>query len=832
MKTTDFQLWMVMNMMNLSLDGQWTLTVLDDREQVVLGPTAAKVPGTVYSSLLDAGLISDPFWRDNELAALKLMEHHFEYQREFTVEAGLLACDGVLLRCDGLDTLAEIRLNGRLAGTANNMHRIWEYDVRDLLRAGTNQITVSLASPTRFIRAAWDKSPIEATTDAMLGFPHLRKAHCMFGWDWGPRLPDAGIWRSIGVQGIEQARLDSVYIRQHHTEGAVDLDFEICNELWCDEAAEDELHTRTVVIDPAGRIFRPSEEGAPVRITDPQLWWPNGYGRQPLYTARVELLAGARLVDAWERRIGLRTMRVRREKDEWGESFAHEINGVAIFAMGADYIPEDNLLGRLSAERTRRLLADAAAAHFNCIRVWGGGYYPEDWFYDACDELGLVVWQDFMCACANYELTPEFDRNIRAEFADNIRRLRHHAALGLWCGNNEMEMFQAMEAYHPTPKQKADYIRMFEYILPEVLAGNDPETFYWPASPSSGGSFDAPNDPNRGDVHYWDVWHGNKPFSEYRKFFFRYASEFGFQSFPSLKTVESFTEPQDRNVFARVMEMHQRNASANGKIMNYLSATFLYPKDFDHLLYASQLLQAEAIRYGVEHWRRNRGRCMGAIYWQLIDCWPVASWSSIDYFGRWKALHYAAKRFFAPVLLSCCEEGEMTLRTSVVEEPRAIELSARLVVANETRAPISGLVRWALRDPQARVIRSGEQTVTVPALTSVWLDRLTFPEAVATRNYLSYELQIGAEVISSGTVLFCAPKHFEFAAPKLSWELSGDMIIVRAGAYARAVEIECPDSDLKLSDNYFDLNGDERAVRILSGTPDILRLRSVYDIAN
>lgn len=302
----------------------------------------------------------------------------------------------------------------------------------------------------------------------------------------------------------------------------------------------------------------------------------------------------------------------------------------------------------MTPERTYSLLKQAKDANFNCIRVWGGGNYPYDSFWDACDELGLVVWEDFMFACAVYDLTEEFEETITAEFIDNIKRIRHHASLGLWCGNNEMEMFVAQGNWVSRPKEKSDYVKMYEYIIPKVLKEYDPNTFYWPASPSSGGAFDDPNDENRGDVHYWDVWHGNKPITEYRKFYFRYVSEFGFQSFPSLKTVETFTEPEDRNIFSYVMEKHQRNKTANGKIMNYMEQTFLYPNDFDTTLYASQLLQAEAIRYGVEHFRRNRGRCMGTVIWQLNDCWPVASWSSIDYCGRMEGAALLCEAFLRP----------------------------------------------------------------------------------------------------------------------------------------------------------------------------------------
>ena len=338
-------------------------------------------------------------------------------------------------------------------------------------------------------------------------------------------------------------------------------------------------------------------------------------------------------------------------------------------------------------------------------------------------------------------------------------------------------------------------------------------------------------------MHYWDVWHGEKPFTEYRKFHFRYASEFGFQSFPCLKTVESFTEPGDRNIFSRIMERHQRNGAANGKILAYLAQTYKYPNSFDDLLYASQLLQAEAIRYGVEHWRRNRGRCMGAIIWQLNDCWPVASWSSIDYFGRWKALHYAAKRFFAPVMISAEEEGELSQNPKINEYRTApIERSVRLNVANETTQDVTGTVHWALRTAggspagNSAIVREGSMEVTVPALSALWLDKLVFDDATLTGHYVSFDFTAGEEVVSEGTAIFCAPKHFDFVDPQLAVETDGDEIIVRASAFARQVWIESDDADMLLSDNAFDMNAGEKRIRVLRGKAENLRIRSVYNL--
>ena len=807
-------------MKTLTLNGAWVLDIPGSRFPRV----SATVPGSVYHDLLTAGQIEDPFYRDNENEALKIMDNDFIYSRDFTVPADLLESDAVLLRCDGLDTLATVTVNGTVVGTAKNMHRIYEFDVKSVLKAGENHISVKFDSPTRFIKKSYAESRADGSSDAMVGFPNLRKAHCMFGWDWGPRLPDAGIWRSIQLIGITTARIRDVLVLQEHSGGKVTLTV----NTHVTELTGSAPVTVTVTA-PDGTVRTARGERAEIVIDDPRLWWPNGLGAQPLYTVEVTLGDG---LDSWKRRIGLRTMTVTRKKDQWGECFCHCVNGVDVFAMGADYIPEDNLLPRVNPDRTRRLLEDAKLANMNCIRVWGGGYYPDDYFYDICDELGLLVWQDFMFACAVYNLTDDFEENIRAEFLDNVRRLRHHPSLALLCGNNEMEQFVAEGEWVDCPRQKADYIKMYEYIIPKILKAEAPQTFYWPASPSSGGSFDKPQDPTRGDVHYWDVWHGLKPFTDYRNYLFRYVSEFGFQSFPCMETIQAFTLPEDRNVFSYVMEKHQRNASANGKIVSYLSQMYLYPRNMELLVYASQLLQAQAMQYGVEHWRRNRDdkHCMGAVVWQLNDCWPVASWASIDYFGRWKALHYYEKRFFAPVLISCHEEGILSQNTNVNAEPFALKKSARLNVSNETLRPFTGKAHWALRRPDASIIESGSFDVSVAPLSTQWLPEQDFSDRDTYGCYYSYSLEDEAgKPVGEGTVLFCAPKHFHFADPQLEVRQEGDEIVVTAKVYARSVEI-LAGPDTLLEDNYFDLNAGTKRVRVLRGEVKELRARSVYDI--
>lgn len=856
-------------MITQKLDGAWKMRRLESR--VVEGADGrvvcpgyecgewqdALVPGSVYTDLLRNGRMEDPFYKDNEDKICALMNDDYEYSRREIVSGELLSCDRVVLRFEGLDTVADVFVNGTFAGSALNMHRVWEFEVKALLCEGENEIRVIFRSPLKWIAQAHKKYGNIGNDDTYEGFMHLRKAHYMFGWDWGAHLPDAGIFRPVSLLGIREGRIDNVYVTQRHEEGRVILHVKAeadwgagCRcavtdtdrRAGCRCAVEDtdgDAVYRCTVTDTDGRQYPVSMEGSEgsVIIENPKLWWPNGVGERPLYQVQVQLLGkGGEVIDTWSRRIGLRTMTMRRDKDEWGESFAHEINGKAIFAMGADYIPEDHLLGRRSQEKTRKLLMDCKLANFNSIRVWGGGFYPDDWFYDLCDELGLVVWQDFMFACSVYELTPEFEANIRREFEDNIKRIRHHACLGLWCGNNEMEMFVDERCWVTKPTEVRDYLLMYERIIPEVLKEYDPQTFYWPASPSSGGSFDNPNDPDRGDVHYWKVWHGNRPFSEYRKFFFRYASEFGFQAFPARRTLETITdEERDLNPFSYVMEKHQRNYGANGKIMNYMQQMYRYPNDFDTFIYASQLLQADAIRYGVEHFRRNRNnnRCMGAVYWQLNDCWPVISWSSIDYCGRWKALHYYAKRFFAPVLVSCHEEGWMTQEANMNRQHFQFEKSIRLNVVNETLEERSVTVKWTIRDALGKPVKWAdprEATVKVPALSAVWLDKVELPDIDVFREYVSYEGWEDGQCIGRGTVIFSYPKYFNYEDPQLRCGVDGDYVEISSCAYARSVEISNENQDLVLEDNYFDLNGETRRVKILRGEPSGLTVRSVYDI--
>ena len=780
------------------------------------------VPGSVYSFLLEKKLIPDPYYRANEREVLKITENDFDFSKKFNFEKSDFP---VFLHCDGLDTLCDIYVNGKYIAHTDNMHRSYEFDVTDVLSDGENEIKLTFLSPNRFVRDMYEKEGGYGCGASLHGCQHIRKASCMMGWDWGPMLPDAGIWKDIYLLTVDSDRINEVHITQRHTDGKV----------YVTPYVKTENGTADIIVNvtaPDGCQFSlPANTES--QIENAKLWWPNGFGEQNLYTFNVELRENGQVVDSDSKRIGLRELKLIREKDEWGESFCHEVNGIRFFAMGADYIPEDNILARYSKERTYNLIKQCRDCNFNAIRVWGGGIYPHDYFFDACDEYGLVVFNDLMFACM---VVPDYRSmidNIEAEIRENLVRLRHHASIAVISGNNEIEEGEEYWwNFEGKTQRKASYLKIFEKMIPEIIRDVCPYIPYVPSSPSSFGSFLDPRNENYGDCHYWEVWHSGKPYSEYRNHYFRYLSEFGFESFPSEKTVDTFTLPEDRNIFSRIMELHQRCHGANKKILTYLADTFKYPTEFGTLLYASQLLQAEAIRYGVEHLRRNRGRCMGALYWQLNDIWPVASWSSIDYFGRYKALQYVAKRFFAPVMISCCEIGETATRPFVVMEPDFYDFStqARLSVANETTNTISGTVNWELRRADSKILQSGSENITVPALSSVWLNNMDFNKTDVENNYLSFSFNVSGTTVSEGTVLFTVPKHFNFVNPNLRYEISGDEITVYADAYAKYVEIDSPDSDFILSDNYFDMNAGSKTVKILEGRPKIIRIRSVYDI--
>lgn len=789
----------------LCLNGTWEMKKAGDATAI-----PASVPGSVYHDLLHAGKMDDPYFRDNEYDALKISSNDYEYSRPFFISDEIQHSDMVYLSCRGLDTLSEIYVNDMHIADTNNMFRTYEWDIKPFIHEGENSIKVIFRSPVNFVTQMDDKDHLVSSSCAVRGISHIRKASCMFGWDWGPKLPDMGIWRDIFITYGNSGRITDMYVRTRPQDGKYILDIELENQIFSSDL---DAENHITVTAPDGQTFTTTSSGnhASLSVENPHLWWPRGYGEQPLYSVKNELYMNGLLVDCMTKTIGLREITVNRDPVEDGTKFEFTVNGVSIFVMGADYIIEDNILARVNKDKTERLILDCTEANYNIIRVWGGGLYPADYFFDLCDKYGLLVWQDFMFANAMYHYDESFLQNIAHEIKDNIKRLRHHACLAIWCGNNEIEELwegRWKKNNWGTPALKADYIKLFEAFIPELVKKYDPDRFYWPSSPSSGGSFDNPSGEAHGDMHYWGVWHDDEPFTAFRNLYPRMMTEFGLQSFPDFKTIESFTLPEDRNIFSYVMESHQKSRTGNTKIMNYVGMLYKYPKDFASLIYVSQLIQAEGIKYGVEHWRRNRGRCMGAIYWQLNDCWPVASWSSIDSFGRWKALHYLAKRFYAPIMISACEE----------------DTKAALWMCNETQSSVCGKVVWRLiRNNE--VLASDETDAPLPPLSAAKIIDLDFSEYLDTpenrrSTFLEYHFVIENTVISEGTVCFVKYKHFSFEKPDIKtkiWNDNGRLkVTVSAEHFAKFVRLDLKETDAVFSDNYFDLvGGEEKTVSIL-----------------
>ncbi len=781
------------------LTGAWEF-----RQANAQGWLPAMVPGGVHTDLLALGHIPDPFVGDNEKHVQWVAEADWEYRRRFGAGQRLLEEEKIWLVCEGLDTLATVSLNGRVLAQTNNMFRQYRWEVKDLLQDTENELVVAFASPVRYAAAKQAIRQMPGVSQAIPGGPYLRKAPCQFGWDWGPQLPPIGIWKDIRLEGASSARLGDVHVRQSHTDGQVSVSASLAVDQWTDET----LTARLQIIAPDGEetvaetaVVTGMPAVIQLPIAQPQLWWPNGYGEQPLYQAIVTLIKFDQVLDQRQFQLGLRTIALRQEEDPWGRSFEFMVNGVPVFAKGSNWIPADSFPTRITAENLETLLSAAAATHQNMLRVWGGGFYEEERFYDLCDRYGILVWQDFIFSCSVYPLNdPEFLDNVRVEILENIRRLRHRASLALWCGNNEMEWGWVDWAWRQQPNLddlKSAYDHFFHQTLPEWCMAEDPDTVYWPSSPSSDTPFVDPNGQQEGDAHYWDVWHGRKPFTAYRAQFPRFMSEFGFQALPPLETIRTYADEVDWNMTSFIMEQHQKNDSGNSLMVGQMLDTFRLPKDFPSLVYLSMVLQAEGIRYGVEHWRRSRERVAGTLYWQLNDCWPVASWSSLDYFGRWKALHYAARRFYSAVLLSIEDDP-----------PRQ-----GVYVTSDLREEWTGSVRWSLETFAGEVLASGVVPVQASPLSTTHVKTLDLADRVTEDN--RRELLFCAELWqhndrAAQQVSFFAPtKHLCLADPQIetTCRLDRGLLYVDATArsLARLVELSLDGMDVVFSDNYFDL---------------------------
>ena len=785
-------------MQKITLNGSWQLFKKGENQAI-----EAIVPGCVHLDLLSAGKISDPYWRDNELAMMWVGETDWLYQRTINLSSDFLAHEQIKLSCMGLDTLATIVVNGKEIATTANMFCSWEFDLKPVLFEGENTIQIFFASPIGFLQGKGTEfnSPTKAI---LLNSSWIRKEPCNFGWDWGPKLVTCGIWRDIELIAYDLTKIQDININQEHsqTNGV---------GLFIQTEVEEHLPglAANVSVSLAGEVCARSsypivgnKGEVQLAISDPKLWWPRGMGKQPLYEVKVELYnSQGEVIDSKTKRIGLRTLRLIREQDEWGESFYFSINGIPFFAKGANWIPADTFAPRIKQADYARLVQDAAAANMNMLRVWGGGFYEDDIFYDLCDELGICVWQDFMFACSAY---PAFDETfmgqVKEEAIQNVKRLRHHACLALWCGNNELEQGFIRDTRTERHMSWEEYIKLFDQLLAEIVNDLDPQRDYWPASPHSPlGDRTDPNNPNCGDAHLWEVWHRNKPFEWYRSCTHRFNSEFGFQSFPQPRTIESYTLPEDRNITSYVMEHHQRSGIGNTTIMQYMLSWFRLPTSFDMVIWLSQILQGVAMKYAVEHWRRSMPRGMGTLYWQLNDCWPVASWSSIDYAGRWKALHYLAKEFYAPLLISPLEDLE--------------EGTVELHVTSDLLEPQLGEVSWSLTDIEGNLIEEESQKVDIfPRQDSCvqTVDLKPYFKAYGERNLLLWlELKVDGNTVSTNLFSLVRPKHLELLQPEITAlaqeERTFFLVTLTAKKPALWVWLELTDSDASYSNNFFHL---------------------------
>ncbi|MDD3642862.1 MAG: glycoside hydrolase family 2 protein [Candidatus Krumholzibacteria bacterium] len=774
----------------------------------------AAVPGCVHTDLLAAGLIGDPFYRTNEDSLQWIGERDWEYRTVFDIPEVLLEHERVELIFEGLDTYASVALNGEPLLEADNMFRIWTVPCRGLLREGDNELLVRFRSPLRVEAEKRAASPY--------GYPggdrvFTRKAAYHYGWDWGPRFVTCGIWRPVRLRAWSGARITDVHARTAGLEDGhallrVDVEIESTGPIEArvflepDDPAMPRAESETRL---GGGIDTLSFD---IGIDDPDPWWPSGLGEQAIQRFTVSLSAERRILDSRCVSTGICSVRL---VDEPDGRFHFTVNGEPVFMKGANWIPLDSFVPRASPGDYRRLLVAAKEAGMNMLRVWGGGIYEQDIFYDLCDSLGLLVWQDFMFACAMHPGDEAFLRSVEAEARDNIRRLRNHPCIALWCGNNESAEGWAnwgWQAGYDELQRAAvwsAYDTLFHHILPAAVRGHDGARAYAPSSPRYGRA--DPRSLAEGDAHYWGVWHDAEPFSVLEEKVPRFMSEFGHQSYPSMRTIESFTLPGDRQIGSAVLRSHQKHPRGDGLIRLYMEREYRVPDGFEAYVYLSQVVQAGGIRRGLEAHRRAMPYCMGTLFWQLNDCWPVASWSSIDDHGRWKALHYAAREAFADILVSPARRGD----------------SLFVYIVSDRRETAAGTLRVRLFDLDGWELVRRHVEISAPPRSST----VVFAEAAAAllrghdprRAVLSLAFDTGGQRYR-GRHYFVPPNELDLPEAHVRWDAEPDganwRLRLWSGALARAVHLELDGQDGWFSDNFFDIMpGDTVRVLLTPSSP-------------
>jgi beta-mannosidase len=834
-----------------NLDSGWKFHALASPARPELTEwRSAQVPGVVHTDLLRNGLIPDPFDGDNESRLQWVGLTDWEYQTIFEVDAATLAHDHVDLVFEGLDTFAEVYLNEQSILHADNMFRCWRVPAKALLKPGANILRIVFHSPVQqllpYVRSLPYVLPSISTytsvnEENLATAPYTRKAPYQYGWDWGPRFLTEGVWRPIRLEMWDALRISNFHIHQEKVTGetallAAELETEASKAIDCaiqlayDPASTTKPETHSVQLDPGMNKI-----SLPIRIAAPRLWYPFGYGPQNRYHFYATIRVGKQLVARAEITTGLRSIELRRTADQWGKSFVLVVNGIPVFAKGADVIPFDSFPNRVTRQIHRNILEAARDAHMNMIREWGGGYYESDDFYDICDELGIMVWQDFMFGGDMVPGDVQFQQNVREEAIDQIKRLRDHPSIVLWCGNNEIETAwyhwddreEFKESISPATRDRVwqDYVIMFADLLKSTVIQYADPVPYWPSSPSA--NFEqSPDNQHDGDVHYWAVWHQEAPASNYTLQFPRFMSEYGFQAFPEMRTIRSFAHnPSDFDIRSTVMNAHQKNKGGNERILTYMLREYHEPKDFSSFVYLSQVQQAEAIKIGAEHLRRQRPRVMGSLFWQLNDCWPVASWSSIDYYGRWKALQYYARRFYDDVLVS----------------PFFHDGKVDVYVISDRLQPLSATVHSRLLDFDGNVLLDQKKEVTIPNQSSAVY--LAFDEADLAaktdprRSFLVADLEVKGEKLSRNLQFFESARNLELPTkPGIISTFAGNRgnytITLSSPKLARDVYLSFGDLDVQCSDNYFDLLPGETVTVTLKSSSSLDLLKNAFKVVS
>jgi beta-mannosidase len=819
---------------------------------------AATVPGSVQTDLLAQGLIADPYAGAAEADLQWIGLGDWAYRTTFDVDAATLARRHQTLVFAGLDTFAEVWLNGTRLLDADNMFRTWRVPVDGRLRAHGNVLQVVLRSPIRRLLPevrALTTPALPGAYPSMFGDEprdvqtanYVRKAAYQYGWDWGPRYVTLGIWKPVRLESGDALRVADFHIRQDAV-GAASAELTAMLDIDSDRAGPIDVALDYAGPDGITRVAARRrvvlKQGAqtiavPLRIAHPRLWYPAGYGAQDMYVFHARIADADGVQAEATRRTGLRHVELRRDRDRFGRGFAFVVNGIPIFAKGANLIPFDSFPARVTVAQQRRILQSARDAHMNMLRVWGGGYYGSDAFYAMADELGLMIWQDFAFGGAMppaYD--PAFRANVRAEARDQLRRLRDHPSIVLWCGNNEIETSwahwgngEAMEKADPAFARRvhAGYVQLFGRDLRDLVAADGNGVPYWSSSPGTDldGGVNVDDD---GDMHAWDVWAGSAPISDYLKVAPRFMSEYGLQSLPSLRTLRTFATADDLRADSAVMRAHQKFDGGNGnlRLLHYIREGYGEPADFASFVYLSQVMQAEGIELEAEHLRAARPRTMGSLYWQLNDVWPGASWSSIDWYGRWKALQFHARRFYAPLLVA----------------PLRRDGTTRVALVSDRIAAVRGTLRTRVLGFDGRVIRDETRAVTLPSLSSTdaahWTDAALLRGADPRRTFAVFELSVDGRCVSRQFVYFAAARDLILPDPGLRATLrtAGDShgytLELHAARLARAVWIDFGDIDVDLSDNALTvLPGETLTLHVASAAPverlrRQLTLRSLY----